>query len=492
MIQTEPVAARLTGDHRYQFPAAVWIVIGCALIVWPFTIDNIPSQIVGAVMLMPCLAFVRIREAMRADLFAAPWVLYGLLLLGLGAHFAFTEQHTGLLLFTVYIIKIPILYVLVLAARDTLIRTGFAREGAHRVIWLAVLVPLAVVVLQLIFPSFHHWSLVHLGGFRATDVINRNAQGHAFRFLGVNGFLFSSHGVAFALTALGLRAFRTTDGATRFTGLLFAIEIACLIMALISGRSALPLVVLYLGVSLYLADSWLRRLALLAFFIPLPIVATLVLQQTPEGRNLLHWMVEPAQTSLSRGTVGSLSVDETLESFRGVASTRSTAPAPRGHPADAMEPVPSVLPEPPVQTAPGRATQALAEEKTKISQAENPWIGQGIYFRHNVDYVAIGMIPSDAGFVRLIQVSGYIGLALFILFWLTFGLRAWFTTGSWREPQRLYLVLFVGYGMLFFLKSEWLYQNFFVFYFFSIYQYLNRRPATSHAHHVRKSLSAAP
>lgn len=53
--------------------------------------------------------------------------------------------------------------------------------------------------------------------------------------------------------------------------------------------------------------------------------------------------------------------------------------------------------------------------------------------------------------MRLIYVSGYIGLALFVLFWLTFGLRAWFTLGSWCEPHRLYLVLFLDYGMLFFL-----------------------------------------
>lgn len=457
---------------------AGWIGMAVALIVWPFSLASFSSQVAGGAMLLPGLLDARVRRAVLRSTYWTGWVPLALLAALLMLHLLAGREsgvlpahfNTGLGLFLLYMVKIPLLYLLAGAALLTLQHAGFAPAAAQRIIWLAVLAPLAVVVAQLLSPDFHTWSVAHLGGFRAAQVLSRQAQGHPFRFLGPNGFLFASHGVAFACTALGLLCFRAGGSRRRWGSvLLTGIEGACLLMAVLSARSALPLVALYLVVRVACAGHWRRRLAVgLAYVLAVGVLVGAAML-SPGGRQLLSWLTEPVRTSLAEGRLASHSVDDTLDTYEDVASPDGVA---------------------------GRGADRFAN---------NDWLGHGLYFRDNRNYSGFDLMGSDSGFVRVIYAAGYAGLALFLLFWVGMTAHAVGTGagGAWHgvaakpplgdgglrvvenarrrvgdgheRPVRWFLWVFVAYGLLFFFKSEWLYQNFFAFQFFCLFHYLQGR-----------------
>src|SRR5690606_339894 len=110
-------------------------------------------------------------------------------------------------------------------------------------------------------------------------------------------------------------------------------------------------------------------------------------------------------------------------------------------------------------------------------------VGQGVYFRDNEQYEEMELISSDSGFVRLIYLAGYLGCTLFVLFWLALFVRIWQRSRHSPLLSRFYLALFTAYGLIFFVKSEWLYQNFFIFYFFLLFHHFDSAANQNHAHH---------
>lgn len=448
-------------DLRQSLTAA-WIALATAFIVWPFSWSVFSSQIVGACMLLPCLAGFRHWPAAIRKFFGLAWIpyllLYGILLL----HLMQGGEHPGLLLFMTYLLKIPALGVLACGAMHTLRRLGFSPGAVMQVFWLAVMLPLVVMLFQLFIPSFHEWSIEQLGGFRVDHVINGNNQGHPFRFLGLNGFLFASHGVAFAFAALGMLVCRNKTRCHAATYSFFCIEIICLFAALLSGRSSLPLFGIYILASLYLAHGLRQRLSLCIAYLVIGVLLALLSRISDDGQQLIEWLAEPIQTSLERGTLASASLDITLESYQGLSADKSQ-----------------------------HDRKQTISVQTWDLLAPSSLIGQGIYFRDNEQYEDRKLTSSDSGFVRLIYLAGYLGCTLFVLFWLALFVRAWQRSRYSPLSSRIYLALFTAYGLIFFVKSEWLYQNFFIFYFFLLFHHFDSAANQNHAHHIRQSVPAA-
>lgn len=448
-----------------QILTATWIGLAAAFIVWPFSWSVFSSQLAGACMLLPCLARVKYWPASLKTFLGFAWLPYVLLLGILLLHRLHGGDHPGLLLFTAYLIKIPLLSLLVIGAFHTLQRTGLKSGAILLVFWLAALLPVLVILFQWLIPSFQLWSIRELGGFRVEHVINGNNHGHPFRFFGLNGFLFASHGIAFVLTALGMLVTRAALWSRPNTCTIFfyLVEFTCLFLALLSGRSALPLIGLYVIVSLYLAQNLRQRLTLFGIYVLLTLLLASLPKFSQDGKQLVEWLIEPLQTSLSRRKLASASFDITIESYQGLPTISSDLAA---------------------QKEQAQATESTLEAEPSVL------FGQGIYFRNNDNYNAQRLTASDSGFVRLLHVSGYVGCTLFILFWLALLIRVWKNSRNQATSLRLYLALFVAYGMVFFVKSEWLYQNFFIFYFFVLFHHFDSADQ-NHAHHIRPSISAS-
>ncbi|MDK7584474.1 hypothetical protein QP575_01485 [Alcaligenes faecalis subsp. phenolicus] len=455
---TAVTKAQLIGGNL----TAAWIVLATSCIVWPFSWSGFSSQILGACMLLPCLMGVQHWPEVAKRFFGLAWMPYLLLCGILVWHLVQDGEHSELLVFMAYLLKIPALGLLTYGAMQTLHRLGFSPSATMQVFWLAVILPLTVMLFQLLVPSFHEWSIGQLGGFRVEQVISGNHHGHPFRFLGPNGFLFSSHGVAFAFTALGLLVSRTTKGGRAATYPFFCIEIACLLAALLSGRSALPLLGIYILASLFFAYGLRQRLSLCLIYLVIGALLAMLPKVSKDGEQLITWLLEPIRTSLERGTLSSASLDVTLESYQGL-SAQSPQPTSQEsfsfHAGDLLKP--------------------------------SSLFGQGVYFRDNEQYKERGLTFSDSGFVRLIYLVGYLGCTLFLLFWSLLFIYTWRRSRNSPPLSRSYLALFTIYGLIFFVKSEWLYQNFFIFYFFLLFHHFNSAANHNHAYHIRQSVAAA-
>lgn len=441
---------------------AAWIALATAFIVWPFSWSGFSSQIVGACMLLPCLIKGQHwLDAIKA-FWGLAWIPYLLLCCILLLHWVQGDEHPGLLLFLTYMFKIPALGVLVYGGTQTLKRSGFRSGAKMQIFWLAVLLPLLVMLFQLFIPSFNGWIIEQLGGFRVEQVISGNNHGHPFRFLGLNGFLFASHGVAFAFTALGMLVCRNNIRRPSVTYLFFCIELVCLLAALLSGRSALPLLGIYIIASLYFAHGLRQRLVMCLVYLVIGVLMALLPRVSEDGRQFITWLIEPVQTSLERGTLASASMDITLQSYQGLSNRKP-------------------------QEVDQESFSFHGEDLLKSSSL----VGEGVYFRNNAQYEERDLTSSDSGFVRLIYLAGYLGCTLFVLFWLALFVRAWQFSRYSPWLPRVYLALFTSYGLVFFVKSEWLYQNFFIFYFFLLFYYFDSAAKQNHAHYIRQGVSAA-
>lgn len=445
---------------------AAWIALATSCIVWPFSWAGFSSQIVGACMLLPCLAGGQNWPAAVRKFFGLAWIPYLLLCGILFFHLMQGSEHSELLVFIAYMFKIPVLGLLTYGAMHTLQRLGFSSSATMQVFWLAVILPLILMVFQLLIPSFHEWSIEQLGGFRVEQVISGNHHGHPFRFLGPNGFLFSSHGVAFAFAALGMLVWRSNTGSRAVTYSFLCIEITCLLAALLSGRRALPLIGIYILTSLFLAHSLRQRLSLCLVYVVIGLLLALLPRVSKDGQQLITWLLEPIQTSLERGTLASASLDVTLESYQGL----------------------------PTNSPQTTSQQPMNEQSFSFHAGDlvkpSSLVGQGVYFRDNEQYEERGLAYSDSGFVRLTYLVGYLGCMLFILFWLLLFVSTWRRSRHSPLLSRTYLTLFTVYSLIFFVKSEWLYQNFFIFYFFLLFHHFDSAANQNHAYHIRQSVAA--
>ncbi|ERS12794.1 hypothetical protein Q668_17305 [Alcanivorax sp. PN-3] len=449
-----PEMSRWTLSQRTgeRLALAIYTVIAVAMLVWPFSYELFKSQLVGLILLLPIALRTKLSFSIARSMVSWSWAVYLVLFFGVALHLLLGENNSELPLFMAYVVKIPIVYCAVNLTYQTLLSSGWSRGQAQCWLWAAVVVPLIVTLCQLLFPSFHNWSIDVLGGFRVSDVIARHAEGHPFRFFGLNGFLFASHAVAYGFCALALCIVRGQLASPIIRAGLFLVEMSCLLMALLAGRSALPLVALYVLYSLWVAKQGRVRFLLVVFYIMFFALAVLILQKSDDGRKYLYWLAEPVLTSIEKGRLASHSVDETLDSYAGISRS----------------------------------------EKEKGCQSTiKQIVGCGVYFRSNAEYAKVGLVASDSGYVRFIYAVGYLGLGTFIAF-LIMILCQVVVGRDWLKKlkENLFCVFFLIYGFVFLFKSEWMYQNYFVFYYFLLVV-LRKEVVPDYGSNVRESVLAS-
>ncbi|WP_148561878.1 hypothetical protein [Thiopseudomonas alkaliphila] len=277
-------------------------------------------------------------------------------------------------------------------------------------------------MLEIIFPSFHRYINPYVMTDAAQIVLENNASGNVFRFLGWNGFLFSDYSVALAFTALGVLVFNVKT--TIFS--LF-IEFSSIMLALIAGRSGLPIVFVYFLIAVFIKPSFFR---LMLIFLLLSLGTVLILRL--KGIDFFIWLFEPIYRLIEEGSFSSNSVAETGGQFSDFLSSVSF-------------------------------------------QDDGVFFGNGIYFSSNDSYFEFNFVSGDSAIIRLYHSIGIFGTAFFLMIWLSMLIKLFFSTVLNHTSYKIYAVFFVFYGIVFFLKSEWLYQKFYIFILFFLYHSIYSR-----------------
>ncbi|MGG4775532.1 O-antigen polymerase [Paenalcaligenes sp. Me52] len=294
------------------------------------------------------------------------------------------------------------------------------------ILFKSIYIYLFFIILQFSIPDFHIWSFKNFGTEAAFEVIEKNMSGHNLRNLGWNGFLFASDGVAFSFSALFILFYRTSikNLSTKHKLFLFFIEIICIALALISGRSTIPIVLIYF--IFYAFSSGFLSLFLKIFaLIVISLLLFIAYGDTILNHPFFVWLLEPITSSISHGKLYSNSTDVTnnvyMEFFSGPSACN-------------------------------------------FLDNFNCY-----YYKSNNDYYANGLVGADSGFIRLYYAIGLHGFIIFILMWCYFVFKISITCLKRKSLYFFLVLIFLIYSLAFFYKSEWLYQNFFIFYFFVLY-----------------------
>lgn len=404
----------------------LYISISVCFIVWPFSFGFFYSQIFGLLMVF-ILCIFNIKTLLKTTIPKRDTpLLISLLFLILITIFSYINWEGSFFSFFFYIYKFIIFYFLSLFLIKILQENNKEKNLPELILFRSVYIYLFFITLQFLIPEFHLWSFSNFGTDAAFEVIEKNMSGHNLRNLGWNGFLFASDGVAFAFSALFILFYRSSikSLSTRQQIFLFTIEIICVALALISGRSTIPIVILYFAVYA-LSSGYLSFLLKLFSLILILAVVFLIFGETILNHPFFIWLLEPITSSISQGRLYSNSTDVTnnvyMEFFSGPSACR-------------------------------------------IFDNFNCY-----YYKSNNDYYSNGLVGADSGFIRLYYAIGLHGFIIFILMWLYFILKIFIT---WIKRRSLYcflVLVFLIYSLVFFYKSEWLYQNFFIFYFFVLY-----------------------
>lgn len=393
------------------------------LILWPFSIGVFNSQIVGVFISLVVIFIKNYSNNInffKFPFFSALW--YFLLLIILIISIFFQDENSEITKFLYYIILIPFLFYF------ASIYEGFLNKDNNftdivKVFYTAV--PFVIFcVIELIFPSFREFVGPYFSTEAARHVIESGFSGNSFRNLGWTGFLFADYSVALSFTALGILIFKKTP--TLFS-LFF--EFSCVFLALIAGRSSLPIIFIYIII------SFVYRFNLLRIFSQFAIVFFSVIYIFNKyGSYFFIWMLEPFYRYLEEGDFSSGSVNETKVQFEDFFNS--------------------------------------------INNLDDyNFLGDGVYFSSNFSYAGLNIVAGDSGFIRIYHAVGLIGLLCFLFMWFSILLRVFYSLLKNKEylvEAKLFLIFFMLYGFVFFFKSEWLYQKFFIFISFYFYHRIYR------------------
>lgn len=402
-----------------------YIAMSVCFIVWPFSFGFFYSQIVGMFMFLMLFVlkidFIFEIKTPRIDIFLYLW---GVLILALTV---FLSLNSGgeFYLVIFYCIKFILFYFItyiVLCILHSKIKTRFVPEI---ILFSAVSLYVIFIILQVAIPVFNTWSFNLLATEAAKQTIESNMSGHSFRNYGWNGFLFASDGIAFAFSALFLSTYRRSlhKKFLQYNYFIVFIELACIALAAISGRSAIPIILIYLMFLFCSKD-------MLIVFIKLSIVCFLFfslsfLSSETFNNEFLNWFFEPIYSSITRGSLFSNSTAVTNDVYFEFFSRHS-----------------------------------FEEILSKTNY---------FYYKNNSEYYFNSYVGADSGFIRIFYALGLYGLVFFLSIWVYFILRYTLLFVKFKKEIILSALIFTLYSLVFFYKSEWMYQNFFIFYFFVLY-----------------------
>lgn len=399
-------------------------ILPLTLILWPFSIGIFNSQIVGValiLLILPSKLSIKKIKFIEISLPAIFWYL--LLCFILFISVVFGDKNSEIIKFIYYIIFIPFIFFL------SFLYEGLFHENDNYTDIIKILytaVPFVLFcTLEILFPSFHEFVAPYTTTEGARHVIESGLSGNSFRNLGWTGFLFADYSVALAFTALGILIFEKKPNLFSLT-----FEYLCLFLALIAGRSALPIIFVYIFVSFVYKFNIIRFFSILLIGF---IAAFYLLDKI--GSDFFIWMLEPIYKYMEEGRLSSGSVNETNEQFKDFFSSIND------------------------------------------SDFYN-LLGSGVYFSSNFSYADLNLIAGDSGLTRIYHAVGVLGLFCFLSMWTSIFLKvsySLFKKDEYLRDCKLFLMIFMTYGFLFFFKSEWLYQKFFLFISFYFYHRIYRK-----------------
>lgn len=395
------------------------------LILWPFNIGAFNSQIVGFALFIVIVFFkASIKDLKFVEISLPATLGYFFLLVILFFSVFLGDENSEIIKFFYYIILIPVLFFLAFFYERTL--HNYYHDNNDIVCIFYTAVPFVLFcALEVMFPAFHEFIDPYVTTEGARHVIESGLAGNSFRSLGWTGFLFADYSVALAFTALGILIFKKKP--TLFS-LFF--EFSCVLLALVAGRSSLPIIIFYLVLSFGYRFNIIRFISLLL----ISFISVFYLLNK-FGNNFFIWMLEPIYMYMEEGKLSSGSVNETNEQFKDFfASIRD-------------------------------------------SDFYNI-LGNGVYFSSNFSYGDLNIVAGDSGLTRIYHAAGVLGISCFLFMWASIFLKvmcSFFQINKYREDCKLFLMIFMMYGFLFFFKSEWLYQKFFIFISFYFYHKIYRK-----------------
>lgn len=403
-----------------------YIVVSVCFIVWPFSFGFFYSQIVGMLMLLMLFVlkihFIFGMKTPKLDVFLYLW---GVIILVLALFLSLnSEGEFYLVIF--YFIKFILFYIItyiVLCILYSRLKTRFIPEI---ILFSAVSLHVLFIIFQITIPVFNNWSFNLFATEAAKITIESNMSGHGFRNYGWNGFLFASDGIAFAFSALFLLTYRRSvhKKILQYEYFIVFIELACIALAAISSRSAIPVILIYLTLLFYSKN-------MLVILFKLPIVCVLLLfglvfiNLEIINDQFLSWFFEPIYSSITRGTLFSNSTAVTNDVY----------------------------------------FEFFARHNLEGILSKSKYF----YYKSNSDYYFNNYIGADSGFIRTFYALGLYGLVFFLSIWIYFILKYILLFLRFKKTIFLSTLFFAFYSLVFFYKSEWLYQNFFMFYFFVLY-----------------------
>lgn len=383
-------------------------ILPLTFILWPFSVGLFNSQLIGLFFLFG-LALFNYNKIKLIKISPFLLFLYISYLLILSISVLLSEYRSESLKIIFYVLCIPFLYIISFLYVNI--------KNINLVRMLYAVVPFLVFCLaELIFPPFHEFVHPYFATESAKFVIENGYSGNIFRNIGWSGFLFADYSVALAFTALGLLFFKKKPNIFSLS-----IELFCILLSLVAGRSALPVVTIYLILALFFNINILRiSLILIAgTFIIIYLINNF-------GDDFFVWMLEPIYRYIDYGEFVAGSVNETAEQFNEF-----------------------------------------------LKSIEYDFLGVGVYFSSNYSYYGINLVPGDSGLIRMYHASGLAGLLLFIMIWISIFLKIFFSFLCNMKNDahyKIFALILLGYSFLFFYKSEWLYQKFFIFWVFCLYQ----------------------
>lgn len=377
------------------------LLITFFLLSWPFKVNGVSSQILALLFFLTSVIINKKIYKPRITSKISLLLFSSIILL---AFISLFFGHGGYV-FVLYLIKIPVIIYIVNHFVTLMTERGMSITFTISLIATSSLIHSLIILLQLLFPEFQKIAIYN-NSEAIKEFFITESGGHFLRYYGVNGFLFASDGISFALFGILLKIIRINKIKTNF--FFIAAEYSCIIISTIAARSSIPLILLYATLGPIYQGSLKKHLTtfITSLFI-VSIFSWIALNNL--DNSFFFWITEPFLSSFRAGTLDSNSLNETISSY---------------------------------------------DIKLNILEF---LFGIGYYSPSNNDYLNYFLQPSDSGYIRSIYVYGLLGLSLFIFYSINIHL-----SNSSNKKHLLVKTLIFLYMLIFFFKSEILYQNSFL------------------------------
>ncbi len=268
-----------------------------------------------------------------------------------------------------------------------------------------------IIILQIMAPAFRNtwFSFVINSGIEKLPESVYNEI--PLRANGVNGFLFAEDGAIFAFSFIFLFFYKRTTNDGLFRKLYYSIcQILSILLALISGRTSLVVILLNLHVVFCSFKLSKKIVFILTVSFSIAAVSLFIFETSPE---LFNWLYEPINNIFSGKPIS------------------------------------------------GSTSDTIQNHLYWLKDISSNLLGYGIFSFEQSDYDVYGIHQSDSGYVRLLVSGGVIQVFLFLLPSLY---MFFYTLPKLRKTDKLLSTLyldFLFFSCLFTFKSFFLFSGYY-------------------------------